>query len=423
MRILVITNLYPPEFLGGYELGCSQMVRALRGNGHDVRVVTSVSAHTSGSSESGVRRVLQLPPVHDGARMTALPRAVANHFHLLSNFVNAANTRAIREEIDDFEPDVAYVWNILGLGGIGVLTLLRDAGLAWVWHLMDVIPPQLVHFGGGGRQLGRELSRTFPGRYLVCSENLLGEILTLGTDLGSRVEIVPNWVDAGPIPPRTSFFAGGVLRMMTASGVLCEEKGTRLVIEIAAGVRERGFANFRIDVFGREEDPEFRRLLYTHGVEDVVRFMGPRPHRQLLDLLPEYDVFIFPTWSREPFGFAPLEAVAAGCVALFTEDCGLAEWLIDGVDCLKSPRDAAGFADRVTQILTGEIALEALARRGQHAVRRELTIDQVVPVVERALTDAANDRQPAVSTAAASYRLARFAEGVLGAVIQERLPA
>ena len=41
MKILVLSNLYPPDVIGGYELGCKQVVDALRARGHDVRVLTT----------------------------------------------------------------------------------------------------------------------------------------------------------------------------------------------------------------------------------------------------------------------------------------------------------------------------------------------------------------------------------------------
>ena len=34
MRIVVLSNLYPPDVLGGYEIACAQAVDALRQRGH-----------------------------------------------------------------------------------------------------------------------------------------------------------------------------------------------------------------------------------------------------------------------------------------------------------------------------------------------------------------------------------------------------
>ncbi|TMI28819.1 hypothetical protein E6H30_00295 [Candidatus Bathyarchaeota archaeon] len=41
MRILVVTDLYPPHYRGGYEIRCAQVAETLRSSGHDVRVLTS----------------------------------------------------------------------------------------------------------------------------------------------------------------------------------------------------------------------------------------------------------------------------------------------------------------------------------------------------------------------------------------------
>ncbi|WP_163360424.1 glycosyltransferase family 4 protein, partial [Klebsiella aerogenes] len=43
MRILFLTNLYPPVILGGYEIACAQTAEALKKRGHEVRVLTSWS--------------------------------------------------------------------------------------------------------------------------------------------------------------------------------------------------------------------------------------------------------------------------------------------------------------------------------------------------------------------------------------------
>jgi glycogen(starch) synthase len=73
MKILVVTNLYPPQHIGGYELGCSDVVEKLRVRGHKVQVLTS--SFKNGTTENppakkNVERVLQFnvnatDPPHD----------------------------------------------------------------------------------------------------------------------------------------------------------------------------------------------------------------------------------------------------------------------------------------------------------------------------------------------------------------------
>src|SRR5262249_25704815 len=160
---------YPPAFMGGYELGCAQMVDALRGEGHEVCVVTSHSAVPV--SEAHVHRVLTLAPVYNADLLAAAPADLQRHFHLQSAIVTPANVANLAAVIEDFSPDVAYLWNLTGIGGMGVLAQFAHHGIPWVWHLMDQIPRQLCRFGTTGPDVGSAFGDVFPGRYIACSSH------------------------------------------------------------------------------------------------------------------------------------------------------------------------------------------------------------------------------------------------------------
>ena len=63
MKILVVSNLYPPQHVGGYELGCRDVVEKLRARGHNVRVLTSTfrNGKTSEITHSGLGVFAGLP--------------------------------------------------------------------------------------------------------------------------------------------------------------------------------------------------------------------------------------------------------------------------------------------------------------------------------------------------------------------------
>jgi glycosyltransferase involved in cell wall biosynthesis len=419
MKLLLITNLYPPKFLGGYELGCSQMADALAAAGHDVRVATSATTSAVKPSHYAIHRALELQPIYSEARLDGLPASVGRYFHQLAGGVHTHNVCALGAIIDAFEPDVVYLWNLLGLGALGVLALLQHQGVPWVWHLMDQIPRQMFRFANETPRLTNELDRVFPGSYIVCSNRVLGEIRLGGVDLGDRVHVLPNWLSGTEQARRTSFYERGVLHIMSASAMLCEEKGTRIMIEVAADLRSRGLVGFTMDLYGRETDPRFRAMLHKHRVADAVRFMGPRAHDEILSLYRSYDVFAFPTLPRDPFPFVALESAAAGCVPLITQDCGAAEWMIGDVDCLKAPRSSSGFAAVIARVLDGEINLGGIGRRAQAVVSREFHISRVIAQVEHILRDAATRRRPPRGDLSEFFDLARFAEALTHVLVEE----
>jgi glycogen synthase len=120
-----------------------------------------------------------------------------------------------------------------------------------------------------------------------------------------------------------------------------------------------------------------------------VAFRGVIEQTELIRGLSQYDVFAFPTAWREPFGFAPLEAAAAGCVPLISDTSGIAEWMVGGVHSLKAPRTASAFAEVLRSILHGEIDLAPIARRGQTLVRDAFHLPILLPIIESTLEQAA----------------------------------
>ena len=425
VKVLVLSNLYPPDVIGGYELGCEQVVDALRARGHDVLVLTS-APRTPAPRKGHVARELHLGDIWN-RYLYDHSRPVTSHLlQAESTIVNAFNVHALTRTIEAFRPDVAYAWNLVGIGGIGLMAAIQHLKLPWLWHLMDDVPVALCRQGGRVvKPLLREVDRQLDGDFLACSRQLVDEIEEGGIRLRPRVEVVPNWV-VGPTPAaRSRYFradSGETLRIM-AAGQVNANKGVDHLIEAAARLRAAGLDRFSIDIYGNADDPYFPALARCRDVGDLVRFRGSRRQSDLVKLYAEYDVFAFPTWHREPFAFAPLEASWRGCVPLISQHCGNAEWFVHGVHCLKAERTPDAFAASLAAILGGSIDLAPIARRGAATVGRDFHLDAQVPGIERALASAAGrDRAPG-GAGAEAYRMAVLAEKLARVLIQEAVPA
>ena len=108
MRLLFLTNLYPPHDRGGLEQLCHEMTGQLRQRGHTVRVLTSRHGLDNRAyDEPDVVRTLHLE-----ADM---------HYYRPADFFTkrrqreAANLRVLQHTLEEFQPEACVVWGLWNL--------------------------------------------------------------------------------------------------------------------------------------------------------------------------------------------------------------------------------------------------------------------------------------------------------------------
>jgi glycosyltransferase involved in cell wall biosynthesis len=297
------------------------------------------------------------------------------------------------------------------------MACLQLLDVPWVWQLGDCIPLELTNTSDGVvLGLAAVYSGAIRGVYSVVSQRVIDEINAGGVALNGRVELIPNWVTGDRPVLRTRFYAGGRLKIL-AAGRVNLEKGFDILIEAVGLAHAAGHDDVVLDIFGEVRDPYFHSLIRNLGLTDHVRLMGTCPQSELLRLYGEYDVVAFPTQPREPFGLVPLEAASRGCVPIMSQSCGIAEWLVHGVHCLKTARRPDAFATVFRRIMSGSIRLEPIARRAAEATWRDFHIDTILPRMETMLHDASIGRRGSAGNPAEVDRMARIAEHLAQSLI------
>lgn len=388
MRILLVSNLFPPVYLGGYELACANVAEGLRSRGHDIRILTSWNPLPSTATEAPevVRRLdmaSYLPhlPAEAGARSAAAHAAMCSSF---------GNTMALLQEIRGFRPDLVYLWNLVGIGGAALIDLLNTAGLPWVQHLMDRGPADIVTATTEAVRglYGHGTAAYRPGRLIAMSDHLVEEIETLiGEDFAQPPDIVPGWAETGATLPHQPYLRDGVARFV-AAGTVAAAKGTDLILEAAALLKAEGL-DFIVDIYGAGEVPRCVGRTHALQLDDRVRFLGPREQAELIALYAGYDAFLFPTAEREPFGFAPIEAAACATPPIMTANCGASERLVDEVHCLKIFRTSEDLAAAMRRAASDGTALARMGRAAQRLVCSDLTFARCLARIEAILLEAA----------------------------------
>ena len=99
MRILVISNLYPPYHLSGYELGCRNIVESLKTRGHQIKVLTSTYRAGKAQIERDVYRWMKRD----------FKETSDWHPVFLKEIINQT---AFKRLCREFPPDIVFIFNL-----------------------------------------------------------------------------------------------------------------------------------------------------------------------------------------------------------------------------------------------------------------------------------------------------------------------
>ena len=220
MRLLVISNLYPPEVQGGYEILCAQVVEGLRSKGHSVVVLTSGSK-AADPDERTFRRLELTGRFPEPVRPS---RWGSLGVHLR----NAAITRKV---IEDVRPDRIFIWSQLRLT-LGGAEAAEQSGIPVSYTFNDEHPagflPRVAN-GSVRSSLGAALDATFP-RTTIRSRRIAHTTCisaTLKSDLiGRGLQIQNSRVIHQGIPLRSGSLSSSIALADRSSGSSTQASST-----------------------------------------------------------------------------------------------------------------------------------------------------------------------------------------------------
>ena len=398
MKILIISNLFPPYFLGGCEILCSQVCQELERRGHQVVVLTSTHGLEAGTTKkdlSNVHRILKLYLPFDQPVRRMMRRRrwqIGKH-----------NYDVAKKVISRESPDVIFIWSQLRLMS-GAARAAQDSGLPMVYTFNDEYPAYYrpSRFGLAPRTFARYVADNwvFPSITLhgltfqnsTCISQLLKDnLVSQGVPIFNS-EVIYQGIPLEQFPAKSDM--GKVERpsRVLYVGQLHQHKGVHTLIEAVNLIASRcGADDISTSIVG-DGPEEYKRQLKEMAAQGsaTVEFFGKVPHAKLAPIYREHDLFVFPSIWQEPFGLTHLEAMASGTPVISTADGGQGEFLKDGENALIFEKeDSEQLAQQIQRLIGEQDLSRYLAANARATVETEFTLERYIRDLESFLQKAA----------------------------------
>ena len=302
MRLLFLTNLYPPHELGGYEQWCHEIALDLHNRGHQVFVLTSrFGMNGTQLAQPDIARTLHLQADLHHYRPIDFLRYHRRH--------ERENRDELRRVLDTFQPDVAVVW--------GMFDLSRNLP----YWLEQWIPSQVAYFissywpqdpdihieywrlPGGSRAselikrplrwwtLHRLRQDGYPPRLhfdsaVCCSQYVRGTLVAAGM-LSPTAGVLFGGIAPEPFCQHTAAhdYDGRRPMRLVYTGSLLPHKGVHTAIEALGLLQQQGRSeqvNLAIIGSGHPDyETHLRKLVEQLGIEQRVNFVGRVPRAEI----------------------------------------------------------------------------------------------------------------------------------------------
>ena len=424
MRILIVSNLYPPHYFGGYEIRCSQVAEFLQKAGHEVRVLTSsygLPKHIEVARSHKQERVGSVLVERSLCYFRVNPPPSGYSYTLSMAKRQMTDAHRFIQVLDAFQPDIVNWWNLEGitkailripsLRGIPDIhwveddALIREYGvhgerehLSWfnfwraAWGPWVVRPLLRKALAPWERRVERHgiPTRPFanqPSHVCFVSEFMHFQHRRAGLKFPSSEVIYGGVAREQFYAQRTGGdFQKGELRFLYA-GQIYRSRGLHTVVKALGLLPETLRERLELSIVGSgpsERDSYFEeitRRIKDLGLSKTVTFLGKIPHENMSRLYREHHVLIFPSLREEGLPLTIMEAMCAGC-AVITTGSGGAKEIADIAHLPIFPKDHPVALSRlIAKLVNDREVVYQTAKRGQEVALREFSFARMTKLL------------------------------------------
>lgn len=380
MNLLVVTNLYPPQELGGYGRSMADFVWGLRERGHSIQVLSSDAPHLGASSGLGpsgeaVDRRLQLKGSYEGGVQNLQDPQQRQA-------IDQANATLIRSWLNSQHWDGILLGN-LDLLGPELLPVLLEAQCIVQHHVGFVHAPFPASAWPNSDRY----------KLVGASEAVRSALVSAGLPASTARVVYPGvrselfGVDriGMPTPLAPDGSRQRPLKVCFA-GLLMGSKGAHTLIEALITLQQQGVsvqASLAGESFQRGYREQLEQQLKQHNLDGAVQFVGQLERQALARFYALHHVGVFPSIHPEAFGIVGAEMMASGLVLVSSGVGGAGELIDEGRSgLLFQAGDSQGLAQCLMRLATDTTLLNDLRQTGQREAQQRFGVMTAAKALE-----------------------------------------
>ncbi len=402
MKILVITDRYPPHYVGGYELRCYDTVQGLVDRGHDIFILTSKFGLAKGEIQGRVMRILESCSWGFGAL-----RGWKYIIFQIKRVPRYRNNYAItKKTLEEISPDLIYVWHFADISITPILACL-DLRYQVVFDIGDITFAHIKSYFEIGKHRIRSLLRfLLTGiwnfqRYKFENFIFISKYLqNIFDDHGFQYKncaIIPSsiLVPSDDIIDFNHSFDHNRINLIFV-GRIVKEKGIHVAIA-ALDLLKKWSWEFNLDIIG-DADEDYKKsllkLIDDLGLNKNVKFLGKYPPDELKSYYKKYDIFLHPCIWNEPFGKTIIEAMSCGVPVIASGTGGIPEIIIDHENgILVPPNDPLKLAEAIKELAENPSLVKKIRENGFSCVKERHSPSRGLENIEKFLYKIYNDNK------------------------------
>jgi len=401
MKILVVTDSYPPHHSGGYELRCRDVLNGLMERGHEVAIISTrcPTEHCNlHPDEMNIQRIL-----HRKVDEKSLLKRIVN---------DASDLRQVDKRMKTFQPDLIYLWHLVNLsdailpyfsrynlpvvydeGGNGLANFVKKAAGPVYFHKNENDTPFRKRAKSILSTIIQKLSLNLINNVWIFPHQLSANFnnqysLTLAREKGvplKHAAVTPSGVNTSRFFYRAHAQVNSPVKILVP-GRIVKIKGTMDALDLLGALINRGISTQLTivgEIFSRQYYQELVSAISDQGMTEYITIQPMLSQDDLVRLYHQADICFFP--SYQPYGLSriPLEAMACGCPVISYGNEGSGEIIYNQQTGFIVPESGiSATVDVIETIMAQPDKLKTITTAARHVIEQKYAMEQYIDSVE-----------------------------------------